>query len=448
MKLLSSVVWSEGMYLGPHHFQVQNRYFQDAMRLTVESLWGNAFGFTDVVLDSDALRSGTVAVRHARGVFPEGLPFDMPECDPLPEPRAVGDSFLPTRDFLEVSLSIPRAVPAGQNCALEAAVDGKTRYVAVAEVVNDENTGRDEKPLQVGRKNIRFVFDTEDTEGMELLPIAHIRRGTTGDFVLDARFIPPILQLTASEPLMVMLRRLIEILEEKSPPLERAGAGRFQAGMSAHEVATFWFRHAINSALAPLRHLYAIKRGHPEELFQEMSRLAGALCTFGLDSHPRTLPAYDHNQLQTCFDELDRHIREHLEIILPSQAIAIPLVRSAPYFYEGNITDTRALGAARWLLGVRSTIGEADLIQKAPAVVKICSAKFVPELVKRALPGMPLMHVPVPPSAIGPKVEYQYFSISRVGACWEHIMQTRCVGIYVPGDLGAAELELLVVLES
>jgi type VI secretion system protein ImpJ len=218
--------------------------------------------------------------------------------------------------------------------------------------------------------------------------------------------------------------------------------------MSAHDVATFWFRHAINSALAPLRHLYTTKRGHPEELFQEMSRLAGALCTFGLDSHPRTLPAYDHCQLQVCFEELDRHIREHLEIILPSRAIAIPLVRTAPNFYEGNVTDARALGTARWLLGIHSPIGDADLIQKTPVAVKICSAKFVPELVKRALPGMPVTHVPVPPSAIAPKVEYQYFSISRVGACWEHIMQTRRVGIYVPGDLPEAELELVVVPES
>ncbi len=447
MKLLSSVVWSEGMYLGPHHFQAQNRHFQDAMRLTIESLWRDAFGFTSFGLDPDALRGGTVCLLHARGAFGDGLPFDMPECDPLPEPRAIADSFPPTHDYLGLSLAIPSAVAAGPNCALDAAADGHTRFAAVAHMISDENTGRDEKPVQLGTKNIRLVFDTEESEGMELLPLARIRRSTTGDFVFDEHFIPPILQLTASEPLMLLLRRLIEILEEKSSPLLRSGGGKFQAGMSAHDVATFWFRHAMNSALAPLRHLYATKRGHPEELFQEMSRLAGALCTFGLDSHPSTLPAYDHNHLDECFFALDRHIREHLEIILPSQAISIPLAPAAPYFYEGKVTDTRALGNARWLLGIRSAIGEAELIQKAPAVLKVCSAKFVPELVKRALPGMPVAHVPVPPSAIGPKVEYQYFSVSRVGACWEHIMQTRAVGIYVPGDLPAPELELVVVLE-
>ena len=31
MKLLNKPVWAEGMYLGPHHFQVQSRYFEDSL---------------------------------------------------------------------------------------------------------------------------------------------------------------------------------------------------------------------------------------------------------------------------------------------------------------------------------------------------------------------------------------------------------------------------------
>src|SRR4051794_35998425 len=30
MRSLSRVVWFEGMYLGPHHFQAQSRYFEDS----------------------------------------------------------------------------------------------------------------------------------------------------------------------------------------------------------------------------------------------------------------------------------------------------------------------------------------------------------------------------------------------------------------------------------
>jgi type VI secretion system protein ImpJ len=93
-------------------------------------------------------------------------------------------------------------------------------------------------------------------------------------------------------------------------------------------------------------------------------------------------------------------------------------------------------------------VGEADLISKVPQLVKMCSYKFVPELVKRALPGLTLTHLEVPPSAVAAKVESQYFTVSRSGPCWEHIMQTRTVGVYVPGELPAPEMELVVILES
>ena len=67
MKLLSRVVWSEGMYLGPHHFQVQSRYFEDSIQFATSSLWFSAYGLAGVDLDANALENGTVSLIHAMG---------------------------------------------------------------------------------------------------------------------------------------------------------------------------------------------------------------------------------------------------------------------------------------------------------------------------------------------------------------------------------------------
>src|SRR5271165_865324 len=451
MKLLSKIVWAEGMYLAPHHFQAQSRYFEESMHFATASLWNDAYGFADRELNADALRNGTVALLHARGMFEDGLVFDMPECDPLPEPCKIDEKFPPTADHLTVALVVPRWIADGQNCDLENTPDGNTRYTRVVEVLHDENTGRDDKPVHLGRKNIRLAIEGEDTEDLLTLPLARVVRDGSGHFIFDPTFIAPCVRLSASECLINMLQRLVEILEEKSGALsqeQQQAAGRFQAGMSARHVSQFWFLHAINSSLTPLRHLLLSKHGHPEELFREMSRLAGALCTFGLNTHPRSLPSYGHRDPGPCFDALDDHIRRHLEIVVPSQAILIPLKAAARYFYEGEIKDQRCFGPSRWILGIHSPVGEAELISKVPQLVKVCSAKFVPELVKRALAGLSLTHLEVPPSAISAKVESQYFTISRGGPCWEHIMQTRGVGVYVPGELPSPEMELVVLLES
>jgi type VI secretion system protein ImpJ len=448
MRFLSKVVWSEGMYLGPHHFQAQNRYFEDSIRLAVSSFWFQPYGLLGCSMNEDALRNGTLSLIHARGIFEDGMLFLMPECDALPTARAIADLFPPTRDRITIMLGIPKRKPGGLNCSLSTYADG-VRYTAEDWNFRDETTGGDERPVQIARKNIRFFLDTESIEGLVTLPVARVTRDGAGHLVLDPSFIPPTLQISASERIMSILLRLIEILEEKSGHLQRSSPGAQGAGEFApRDIANYWLLHAVNTALSPLRHLCLSKCGHPEELFVELSRLAGALCTFGLESHPRTLPAYDHERLGECFDALDRHIRTHLELVIPTNCVAIPLEKIKDNFYEGDVVDTRCLGRARWILGIRSGLGEAELITKVPQLVKICSAKFVSDLVRKAMSGLPLIHVPVPPPAIRTKLEAKYFGITRSGPFWEHIVQTKRVGVYIPSEISNPEVELLVVLES
>ena len=158
---------------------------------------------------------------------------------------------------------------------------------------------------------------------------------------------------------------------------------------------------------------------------------------------------YDHLELQSCFESLDAHIRQHLELVIPTNCLSVRLEQTDNYFWEGDVTDTRLMGSARWYLSVAATnLGEAELISGTPALVKVCSARFVPELVKRALPGMKLTHAPNPPSSLAPRITNQYFTVNRTGPCWDHLMETRRVGIYIPGDIPNPEVELLVLLDS
>jgi type VI secretion system protein ImpJ len=451
MKSLSRVVWSEGMYLGPHHFQAQNRYFEDSIEFSTASLWFRPYGFNGYELNGEALGNGTLSLVHARGLFPDGLSFHMPEFDELPAARHITDIFPTMQDSLDVFLGVPERRPDGSNCALtEEDARETVRYRAEEKPLPDENTGRDVKMIQLGRKNIRFLVGAESSEGMVTLQIARVRRQGTGQFVFDERFVPPLLQVSASPPLMTMLRRLIELLEEKCRTVVRPKdlGSTTVSGFSAEGIANAWFLHCVNASLAPLRHLCVSKRAHPEELFVELSRLAGALCTFSFDSHPSALPVYDHARLDECFDALDRHIRAHLELIVPSNCVQISLAAAARYFYEGRIVDERTLNRSRWIFGIRCGIGEADLIERTPRLVKICSREFVPKLVERALYGLKLSHIPVPPPSLSAKIEFQYFAIDKSGPCWEHLVKTREIGLYVPGELPDPEIELSVILES
>ena len=81
-----------------------------------------------------------------------------------------------------------------------------------------------------------------------------------------------------------------------------------------------------------------------------------------------------------------------------------------------------------------------------PQLVKVCSANYIDQLVKQALPGVRLTHVAAPPSAISVKVNYHYFSLNQSGSAWDAIARARNVAVYVPADLANPQMECIIVL--
>src|SRR5439155_863120 len=276
MKPFTRVVWQEGMALAQHHFQLQSRYFEDSVTFALAQLFFRPYGLAGCELEAEALRNGTVSIIHARGVMPDGLAFNIPEADPPPPPRAIRELFSPTQDRHVVVLAIPAYRSGRANCALEpGAGDGDLRFLAETRVVADETTGQDDKPILLGRKNLRLLLESELRDDLVALPLARVRRDGGGHFVYDLDFIPPVLEIGASSGLMERLRRVIEILDAKSEALvgQRRATQSDLAAYAAREVASFWLTHALHSSLALLRHLFESRRVHPEQVYAELARL-------------------------------------------------------------------------------------------------------------------------------------------------------------------------------
>jgi type VI secretion system protein ImpJ len=437
MRSLSRVVWSEGMHLAQHHFQAQTRYFEDSLAFAMSQLFSQMHGLVGYELDSEALRNGSVSLIHARGTMPDGLGFHFPDADPLPDPRDIASLFSPTQDSHLLLLAIPPYRRGRPNSSLgEQDAQANVRFVAEQFRVSDDTTGQDEKSVTVGRKNFRLVLDIEPLDDDVFLPLARIRRDGSGKFIYDPDYVPPCLQIGASPRLLEILKRILDVLEAKSVALatERKAEHNSLADYAAN-----------HSSLGPLRHLWETRRASPEKLYTELSRLAGALCTFSLDAHPKDLPEYDHNQLGECFDRLDRHIRAGLEVIMPTARIVVPLSRTRQLLFVGKITDQRCFGPCEWILGLRAEGSDTTLVADVVKLVKVCSAKHIVRLVKEGIPGLTLRHLPAPPSTISPRVGHHYFLIAQTGPCWESTVKTGEVGIFVPEALTFADMELFVV---
>jgi type VI secretion system protein ImpJ len=447
MQGLSRIVWSEGMHLAQHHFQAQAKYFEGVAGAALGDLFAAPYGVLACQLDEAALLNGVVSVTAARGIMPDGLPFGFPD-EPAPEPLNIQEIFAPTQLAHRVLLAIPAEVPDRANCDLATPPRPSARYGVAERAVPDESSGGDPRPVQFARKNFRLLLDLEVPDGMVTLPLGRVRRDGAGRFEYDPDWIGPCLRIGASPRLRTLVARTCELLEERAAALvaERGAGG--QAEYAPREVVGFWFLHALNSAIPTLRHWQATGSAHPEQLYLLLAQLAGGLCTFALGSHPRELPAYDHADPEACFAGLERHIRTHLDVMLPSDAIRLPVRAVEPTLFVAPVADARCFGPeARWYLGVRAGVPAAEVMARAPRIIKVCSAKFIARLVKEAYPGLGIEHVPTPPAELSPRLGMQYFALQRTDPCWKSIVATAEVGFYVPAALPDAELELKVVLE-
>ena len=448
MKFLSRVVWSEGMHLGPHHFQAQSRYFEDTLWFLNAYLHQEPWGFLHFSIDAAALRNGVATLSYASGILPDGLIFDLPDCDAAPPPLPLDKVFTPTDSEVLLYLGIPKRRDDGSDCNLSG--ESSARYSSLQRTVRDDSYGNGEYNVAFARKNLTLLSQAQVTEDVVAIPIARIQRDGKGGFMCDPDFIAPCLRIAACENLLQLLHNLANAIDEKiaSTRAVRGSSRGFELGTSALDVANYWFIHALSASLPALRHHLQDRRSHPEDVYRDLTRLAGALGTFAVQARAEQIPPYHHGHLTATFSEMDALIRKYLEIVAPSNTVTLDFKRSAQYIYSAQVLDERCLRRARWIFGIRSSLTESMLLRQAPQLIKICSAEGVGKLVQRALPGMELMHVPVPPSAMRAEADMHYFSVSLAGPCWQHILQTKQVGVYLPGELGDAQFDLTVILEA
>lgn len=448
MRRLQPVVWAKGTFLSPQHLQAQDVFHEDLLQFRIDALNNFPWGFRSLTLNREALASGHLAIDKASGILPDGLVFEIPESDPAPLPKPLLSYFDPTHETIDIYLAVPAWRYGDVNVATSVSPHADSRYRAEVALLRDENASQVEKPVQIARKNFRLLVDNEAREGTPAIKLARVIRTDSGLLQLDPTFVPPLLNIQASEFLMSILRRLIEILTAKSATLSGMRRQKSQglADFTASDIASFWLLYTVNTFLPPLRHMFELQRAHPEHMFNVMNSLAGALTTFSTKVLPRDLPLYDHRELGARLADMDDKLRFLLETVIPSNFVALALRNTSPATYATAINEEKYLQNTKFYLAVNAEMPEGDLIGKVPQLIKPCSANHLEHLVRNALPGLSMRHLPQPPNAIPVKLNYQYFALNQEGPCWDAIRRSRNFAVWVPADFPNPQLELLIVM--
>jgi type VI secretion system protein ImpJ len=446
MSRARNVVWSEGLFLTPHLFQQADRYRDNILHSRLKTLAQFYWGLSEFEIDREGLASGFFSLYRCSGVMLDGLMLQIPSEDSAPETRSVKAFFAPSAETLEVYLAIPAARPDSTNVGLENGVSGRAvRYQMEMAQVNDDTVEGNEGEIPLANKNFQILFGGESLDGKISIKIAELGRTATGEITLKDSYVPPAILMTASETLMAILHRILEILSAKASALSQQR--RHIAEFGSSDVANFWLLHTVNSYVPLLSHCFLAPERHPESVYLLLAQLVGELCTFSLQADPRDAPRYDHENLYKTFSELEQKIRFLLETIIPSKYVIIPLVKTPDLWYAGNISDDRLLKDAQFYLAANAQVAPNLLISDVPAKAKISSPEEISMIIGRAVPGVSLTHEPIPPSSIPVKPGYKYFGLHTSGRWWETICKARKLALYLPEEFPELKVELVAIRE-
>ncbi|KLJ01986.1 type VI secretion system baseplate subunit TssK [Luteimonas sp. FCS-9] len=442
---MSKVFWGEGLFLRPQHFQRQDAYHEARLHELAQSLHPHAWGLRRVRIDRQGLAHGTLRMLEVSAVFPDGEGLDAPAHDTLPESLSLAD--LPDGvAATTVHLALPLLREHGGN-SHAGDTQAATRFVQQNLATPDLFTDAAEADLAYLRKSVRLLTDDAPRDAYVSLPVARIRRTSTGAFEVDETFVPPSLQIAASPGVHMQLRALLDSLHAKVDALY--GLHRqpsqhiieFRSG----DIASFWLLHTASSAFATLSHLFQHPGLHPERLHQELLRLAGGLLTFSRKYALDDLPHYDHAQPEAGFEQLFSMVRELLDTVISARYFQIALSEIKPSFHLGRIDSQRIDDDSAFYIAVAADMPAQELIQSVPVRFKVGAPDDVEKCVLSALPGVKLTHAAQVPAAIPVRPGSHYFAVEPRGPLFERMLKAQSLMIYTPAGLADLKLELIAV---
>ncbi|MEC3766287.1 MULTISPECIES: type VI secretion system baseplate subunit TssK [Cupriavidus] len=446
MSYSAKILWGEGLFLRPQHFQRQDAYHESRLHATAQVIQPYGWGVRNASFDTDALASGVLRVTELALFFPDGELYSAPQADELPPP-VVLDAIPAGTSELTFYLALQPLHDAGGNYRDDAEGSLSSRYVGLQTETSDLFTEAEPAAITYLKKAVRLVAETEPRDQFISLPVVRIRRTATGGFELDETFVAPSLSINASAVLYLRLRRLIDALQAKVNALygfhrePTKNIIEFRSG----DIASFWLLHTANASFAALAHLFHHPELHPERLFQEMLRLAGALMTFSKSHTLADLPVYDHDSPGPVFARLDSIIRDLLDTVISTRYFSIALDETRPSFHLGRLDSGKIDDKTSFYLSVSADMPVAELVEAIPSRFKVGAPDDVDKLVLSSMPGVPLTYTPQVPPAIPVRPGACYFAIEARGALYDRMLQAQTITIYTPAGIRELKLELIAV---
>ncbi|HEU4517984.1 MAG TPA: type VI secretion system baseplate subunit TssK [Microvirga sp.] len=439
----SKLVWSEGLFLRPHHLQQSDRYLENLIESRVRHVTPYPWGFSALEIDRDLAQQSKFGLRRATGIMPDGTPFDLPATSPLPPPIEVPETAAKHLAWIMLPIGAPNT-----REVEDAAAESASRYVPATEMLIDSTSPlRIEEEIDVAHPRLSFELRKTAKPGYVGLSVARVLEVRDRTIVFDEKFAPPLLTCAAHPVVDGWIDRVIGWMDNKVEELARYAADPTAGG--GLQSADYFVLQLLNRHIPVLKHFRRSRYVHPERLFEELLRIAGELATFATpERRARAYPAYDHDDLEEVFMPVVRDIQDFLSAQMGRRAIRLEIIERAPNAFVSTIRDRTLFRNATLVLEVAARRPLTEIQSQFPHLFKVGPNTKMNEIVHAHLPGVNLIHLPTPPPQIRAITDHVYFYLDRTSPLWPEFSTASSLGMHFSGDWPELQLELWAVLEG
>ncbi|KFE71190.1 type VI secretion system baseplate subunit TssK [Hyalangium minutum] len=449
MKAPQRIIWSEGMFMSPHHMQQLDLYHESLVETRLSSVCLYPWGVASMQFDMEALRAGQVSLLEFFGILPDGLSVGFEAGhEESPAARPVEGHFRPTQQLLEVYLGIPKERSDVESYGAAGKLGASPRFSPRSRPVGDLHASTSVIHISFAQRNMKLLFGDEPRDDFDALKIAELARDKSGSLVLVDTYIPPCLRIGASPYIMSELRSLLRLIVSKQRQIATRRRHRDESSLefTASDVTLFLELHALNGVIPFLSHVIEAGNMRPHDLYLMLSRLGGQLCTFSAEADPSVMPPFQFTNLRVTFEELFRRLTELMRSVALEQCITVPLERGADGLYRAKLEDERIDRCGQFLIMVRSELPEQTIVDQLPKLSKLGSWSEIQGLVQATSQGIPLQVTYRPPPEVPIRPGASYFTLTQ-DAGWRNVLREHAVALYLPHPFNSSQtsIELLAV---
>ena len=436
-------VWTEGMFLGPQHFQQHDRFLLNTIGAVNRARGAYHFGLRSFAIDENALAQGKVAFSSLSGIFPDGTPFDLPGDDELPEPINIDPS---VRNQI-ISLAIPFSAHSDKDVAESRSNESFSRYLLQDQIVRDRHSpdADSEETVFTGSLWTRLIIEGEDVSAYHTVPLVKVVERREDDTVkLDTQFYPCAVELAASSPLLNLCGEIHGLLKQRANEL----AGRLGSpnASDTSQLIQFLLLQTVNRYEPLFRHYSLSGAAHPETLYKDLIQLAGELST--ITNSDRVCPAfheYLHRDQFAAFHSVCLSLRESLNWIPDSKVESIPVKHIKGGIYTASVKDRHLFDTSRFILAVKANVTPDELHRKFPRNSTISSKNKLRDLVEAQSRGIELKSLLTVPNSIPMYENNIYFEMRQDSSLWKEIATTGDIAMHIAGSYSDLSMQVWTI---